>query len=161
MTMRRSPLSMPLLAAALLVFIGSLSSVTSFTVTPSSRAVPTYNTRASPISGKTLPHHPLHPIQISSATASPTSLQMNFTPPENNTGGLREGKYILILAMIANVWLFSIPTEFRRARFCTEEDVKLYPEKHCTTVDLWKAGVADYYANGGGVHFDFSIEGKE
>ena len=60
-----------------------------------------------------------------------------------------------------NVWIFSIPPEFRRARFCTEEDVRLHPEKNCQTFDMWRKGVAEYYANGGGVEFDFSIEGRE
>jgi hypothetical protein len=57
--------------------------------------------------------------------------------------------------------MFSIPTEFRRARICTDEDVRLHPEEHCTTFASWRTGVAEYYANGGGVKFDFSIEGKE
>jgi hypothetical protein len=78
-----------------------------------------------------------------------------------NTDGLREGKYILLFALVVNVWLFSIPTEFRRARVCSVEDVQLYPDRHCTTFDAWRQGVAEYYAYGGGVHFDFSIEGKE
>jgi hypothetical protein len=83
---------------------------------------------------------------------------MNSSP---DTGGLGRGKILLIIALIANVWAFSIPVEFRRARLCTEEDVKLYPEKHCMTFGAWRTGVAEYYANGGGVKFDFSIEGKE
>lgn len=87
---------------------------------------------------------------------------MNFSPPgDSDPGGLKEGKYILLLAMVFNVWLFSIPPEFRRARFCTDEDVILHPERHCTTFGAWRKGVAEYYAGGGGVEFDFSIEGKE
>ena len=62
--------------------------------------------------------------------------------------------------MLVSVWLFSIPVEFRRARFCTEEDVRLYPEKNCITFNSWREGIAEYYANGGGVKFDFSIEEK-
>eukprot|EP00571_Detonula_confervacea_P012390 CAMPEP_0172304506 /NCGR_PEP_ID=MMETSP1058-20130122/5897_1 /TAXON_ID=83371 /ORGANISM="Detonula confervacea, Strain CCMP 353" /LENGTH=110 /DNA_ID=CAMNT_0013015757 /DNA_START=156 /DNA_END=488 /DNA_ORIENTATION=- len=93
---------------------------------------------------------------------STTALHMNFSPPdEKDTGGLNRGKYILVLAMMFNIWLFSIPTEFRRARFCTDEDVLLHPDKGCTTFGAWREGIAEYYANGGGVKFDFSIEGKE
>jgi len=87
---------------------------------------------------------------------------MNFSPPgDNDYGGLKEGKYLLIFAFLVNVWLFSIPPEYRRARFCNEEDVRLHPEKNCITFDAWRQGIADYYAGGGGVSFDFSIEGKE
>jgi hypothetical protein len=38
--------------------------------------------------------------------------------------------------------------------------VALYPNKNCITANEWVRGVGDYYNNGGGVHFDFSIEGK-
>ncbi|KAL7546157.1 hypothetical protein ACHAWF_009499 [Thalassiosira exigua] len=90
-----------------------------------------------------------------------TSLYMNFSPPpENDPTGLKEGKYLLIFAMFVTIWMFSIPPEFRRARLCREEDVKLYPDRHCTTFEAWRKGVAEYYANGGGVEFDFSVEGK-
>jgi len=90
-----------------------------------------------------------------------TCLGMNFSPPDNkDIGGLNNGKYLLLIVLSACIWIFSIPPEFRRARFCTDEDVRLYPEKHCTTFNAWKTGIAEYYANGGGVHFDFSIEGK-
>ena len=78
-----------------------------------------------------------------------------------DTGGLRRGKVLLLLVLIVNVWMFSIPVEFRRARLCTEEDTRLYPDKHCTTMEAWRMGVVNYYANGGGIKFDFSIEGKE
>ncbi|KAL3756386.1 hypothetical protein ACHAWU_003459 [Discostella pseudostelligera] len=94
-------------------------------------------------------------------TTTTTCLRMNFSPPDNtDIGGLNNGKYLLLIVLSACIWIFSIPPEFRRARFCTDEDVRLYPEKHCTTFNAWKTGIAEYYANGGGVHFDFSIEGK-
>lgn len=54
----------------------------------------------------------------------------------------------------------SVPPEFRRARICNEEDVRLHPEKNCTTFATWKKEMAQYYKDGGGVEFDFSIEGK-
>lgn len=78
-----------------------------------------------------------------------------------DTGGLGSGKVLLLLVLIVNVWMFSIPVEFRQARLCNVEDTKLYPDKHCTTADAWGMGIADYYVNGGGIRFDFSIEGKE
>ena len=86
---------------------------------------------------------------------------MNFSPPgENDYGGLKEGSIIMILVLILNVWIFSIPPEYRRARICSEEDARLYPERKCTTIQEWTKGISDYYANGGGVEFDFSIEGR-
>jgi len=148
-----------LLIATLLALVGSLSRANSFVPTPP-RAVRARHARGAP------------PIPASAGAgvavvvvvvASPptSSLRMNFTPPEDNVGGLREGKYILIFAMLLSVWLFSIPPEFRRARLCSVEDVALYPERHCTTFRAWREGVVDYYAKGGGVSFDFSVEGKE
>lgn len=88
---------------------------------------------------------------------------MNWKPPgrKGDPGGITEGVYLLAIVGLFNVWMFSIPPEFRRARFCTEEDSIQYADRHCTTFKAWKTGVAEYYANGGGVHFDFSIEGKE
>ena len=114
------------------------------------------------------PHHFHNSISPISTTSNPATrkksticLRMNFSPPDNkDIGGLNEGKYLLLLVLSACIWIFSIPPEYRRARFCTDEDVRLYPEKHCTTFNAWRTGIAEYYANGGGVHFDFSIEGK-
>jgi len=93
------------------------------------------------------------------ADKTTTSLQMSGgSNPDVDTDGTDAGKYLLIIVLLVNVWAFSIPVEFRRARFCTEEDVRLYPDRHCTTFETWKTGIFDYYANGGGVHFDFSVE---
>ena len=75
----------------------------------------------------------------------------------NGTG---TGWYLLAFALLVNVWIFSIPPEFRRARLCNEEEVVLYADKNCMTGDQWVKGVKGYYQNGGGIHFDFSIEGR-
>lgn len=92
-------------------------------------------------------------------STSTTSLQMNFTPPsENDPTGLKEGFVLFGIVLLLNVWLFSVPPEYRRARFCSEEDVALYPDSKCTTFKAWRTGIMDYYANGGGVQFDFSID---
>jgi len=77
-----------------------------------------------------------------------------------NTDGREQGVIILPLVMLGCIWLFSVPPEFRRARICNEEDVRLHPEKNCTTFATWKKELAQYYKDGGGVEFDFSIEGK-
>lgn len=78
--------------------------------------------------------------------------------PDVDTDGTDAGKYLLFAVLLVNVWAFSIPVEFRRARFCTEEQVRLNSDSHCITFDNWKSGIIDYYANGGGVDFDFSVE---
>eukprot|EP00585_Thalassiosira_rotula_P002516 CAMPEP_0196134700 /NCGR_PEP_ID=MMETSP0910-20130528/3538_1 /TAXON_ID=49265 /ORGANISM="Thalassiosira rotula, Strain GSO102" /LENGTH=115 /DNA_ID=CAMNT_0041394687 /DNA_START=247 /DNA_END=594 /DNA_ORIENTATION=- len=90
------------------------------------------------------------------STSAPETAKRNA-----ETYGMANGQVILLIAMIFNVWIFSIPVEFRRAKFCTEEDVRLNPDSHCTTFGMWREGIADYYANGGGVNFDFSVEGRE
>jgi hypothetical protein len=60
----------------------------------------------------------------------------------------------IVLALC--IWLFSIPTEFRRAHLCSDEDAAVYEQ--CWTLGQWTDGVADYYKKGGGVNFDFSID---
>jgi hypothetical protein len=92
-------------------------------------------------------------------TTKATALQMSGgSNPDVDTDGTGAGKYLLFLVMLVNIWAFSIPVEFRRARFCTEEEVRLNPDSHCITFDNWKSGIIDYYANGGGVQFDFTVE---
>ncbi|KAL9184201.1 hypothetical protein ACHAXT_002287 [Thalassiosira profunda] len=151
MMTRRAPSSL-LAAAALLALVLSLvTPASAFTaVRPSALARTTLLSPA--------PIHLHRPANIPPplARSSTTSLRMG-----DDTDGRGTGKVLLVLAMLANVWAFSIPVEFRRARFCTEEDVRLYPDRHCMTFDMWKSGIADYYANGGGVEFDFSIEDKD
>lgn len=71
------------------------------------------------------------------------------------------GTYFLAAVLLANVWLFTIPTEFRRAHLYPEGNAGLYSDPKGMTAKDWAAGVAQYYANGGGVKFDFSVEGKE
>ena len=75
--------------------------------------------------------------------------------------GLKQGAYLFGLVGFLCVWVFSVPVEFRRARMCSEEQVRTAaPERNCMTFGTWRQGIADYYSNGGGVNFDFSVEGK-
>mmetsp|Transcript_15898 Transcript_15898/g.43984 ORF Transcript_15898/g.43984 Transcript_15898/m.43984 type:complete len:156 (+) Transcript_15898:32-499(+) len=78
----------------------------------------------------------------------------------NNLMGLGRGKYLWAIAIAINIWFFSVPVEFRRTRICNEADSAAYPEK-CMTGKQFREGIQSYYANGGGIKFDFSIEGKE
>mmetsp|Transcript_20847 Transcript_20847/g.31335 ORF Transcript_20847/g.31335 Transcript_20847/m.31335 type:complete len:185 (-) Transcript_20847:188-742(-) len=144
-------------AALLLTFFASVGVVSSFTTTTPSRAasravVSTNNQPWNFISTQqTFLSYP--------ADGTTTSLQMSGgSNPDVDTDGIGAGKYLLFLVMLVNVWAFSIPVEFRRAQFCTEEQVRLNPDSHCITFENWKSGIIDHYANGGGVDFDFTVE---
>jgi hypothetical protein len=77
---------------------------------------------------------------------------------DNDTDGLAVGVPLLAVVLMISVWFFTIPVELRRARLCTEQQVIDNPQSRCMTWDNWTSGVADYYKNGGGLQFDFSIE---
>jgi hypothetical protein len=77
---------------------------------------------------------------------------------ETDPTGLRRGVVLLPLAVLVAVWLFTIPVEFRRAQFCSEEQVRLNPNSKCITPDNWVKGIQDYYQQGGGIDFDFTID---
>jgi hypothetical protein len=85
-----------------------------------------------------------------SARTTVTALSMS------KTDGLEEGKAIFAIALVIAVWFFSIPTEFRRARLCSEADSAIYEQ--CLTPSQFATGVSEYYKNGGGIKFDFSID---
>jgi hypothetical protein len=77
----------------------------------------------------------------------------------NSYDGSGRGSVILGVVFAACVWIFSIPTEFRRAHICSadvcvENRASCY---NCVTGQEWMAGVKDYYQKGGGVSFDFSV----
>ena len=95
---------------------------------------------------------------ITKTTASTTQLQGN----PDKIQGTDRGTPILIFVMAACIWIFSIPPEFRRAYICAGtpclEQRSLCND--CVTVTEWKDGILDYYKNGGGVQFDFSIDPK-
>lgn len=72
----------------------------------------------------------------------------------------KRGNVVLVLAIFALIWSFSIPPEFRRAHFCFTEQCSQNRSKcyDCVTVGEWSEQVADYYRSGGGIHFDFSVD---
>ena len=80
---------------------------------------------------------------------------------QSDIDGTKTGSYFMAVVLLLNVWLFSIPTEFRRAHIYPEGNAGLYTDAKAMTAKEWASGVAKYYANGGGVKFDFSIEGNE
>ena len=94
----------------------------------------------------------------------PTALGMiNFKEEKRDVDGFSDGLVIMGIVLALNVWIFSIPPEFRRAKVCPDLPTtqSLINSGQCITADAWKDGIAEYYKNGGGVHFDFSIEGRE
>uniref|UniRef100_A0A7R9ZNG5 Uncharacterized protein n=1 Tax=Craspedostauros australis TaxID=1486917 RepID=A0A7R9ZNG5_9STRA len=98
------------------------------------------------------------------SSASSTLLRQTNDKNENDdnmdTLGTQRGLYLLAIALVFNIWQFSIPVEFRRTRFCSEEQVVLYPDSNCKTFNQWRSGILDYYKAGGGIQWDFSIEDK-
>lgn len=77
---------------------------------------------------------------------------------DTDVDGLKNAPYILAFVFALSVWSFSIPPDFRRARFCSEQQVIDNPGSRCTTFEDWRDGIVEYYKNGGGVQFDFSVE---
>lgn len=78
--------------------------------------------------------------------------------------GIGNGIVIQLLVFAICTWLFTIPPEFRRAYICPAEIFCREDEggctRECVTQTEWIQGVSDYYKNGGGVRWDFSIDPK-
>lgn len=75
--------------------------------------------------------------------------------------GTGRGLYFLGIVLLACVWCFTVPPEFRRAYICSEGCAvnREAPQcNNCVTSDEWTAGIKEYYANGGGIQWDFSID---
>lgn len=74
--------------------------------------------------------------------------------------GFGRGLYILGASLLLCVWFFSIPPAFRRTHFCATPACVEYREAcyDCRTFDEWRSDIVDYYKNGGGVNFDFTID---
>lgn len=67
----------------------------------------------------------------------------------------KRGYIVFAFVLLVNVWLFTIPVEFRRAYICPTSRAE-----NCMPLASWVGGIKDYYANGGGIEFDFSIAEK-
>ena len=141
------------LALALAMICSNFASVTSFTI---------------PSSANTLSNNHLlgQNSRISTSfSQNHKALKMAADDEERTKSskidGSVGGTYFFAAVLLANVWLFTIPTEFRRAHLYPEGNAGLYSDPKGITTKDWAAGVAQYYANGGGVKFDFSVEGKE
>ena len=95
----------------------------------------------------------------------PRDRQLVLPSKQNNNDidldGTGRGSYLLTLVMLYVVWSFSIPVEFRRAHWCfstTCEHNRSIPLCHnCVTVGEWTGAIVEYYRNGGGIQWDFSV----
>lgn len=84
--------------------------------------------------------------------------QRRGTGPE--VDGSDRGSVLLAISWAICIWLFSIPTEFRRAVICPPSTRGQVEVSNCVTWGEWTSGISAYYRNGGGVQFDFSIDPK-
>ncbi|KAL3788590.1 hypothetical protein HJC23_005249 [Cyclotella cryptica] len=150
-------------AASLALLFASFPHAASFS-TNSPRAIPDRPTATAAVRPSEPPRY--HHLFTHSILTPPTTSSLQMTKDKEepyDTGyvdGSTTGAFLMAFVLLINVWIFSIPTEFRRARICKEEDVVMYPNKNCITAAEWTKGVGDYYRNGGGIQFDFSIEGR-
>jgi hypothetical protein len=99
-----------------------------------------------------------HTIQRSSSSSSRSVALWLGLRDDTDVDGLRNAPVFFAAIVLLAVWLFSIPPDFRRARFCTEQQILDNPTSRCTTVSEWSNGIAQYYKEGGNVKFDFSVE---
>ena len=67
-----------------------------------------------------------------------------------------EGKSLLLLSILISVWFFTVPPAFRRSKLCSEAETAQYPDV-CMTAGQFSNRVIEYYQNGGGIQWDFSI----
>ena len=96
--------------------------------------------------------------------STPTQMQKDFPvrteePDPDQTWktlGLDRAAIIMPIVLLINIWFFTVPPEFRRARLCSEMDTAAYPEV-CMTPKMFASGIVEYYKGGGGIQWDFSI----
>ena len=74
--------------------------------------------------------------------------------------GTNIGKVILFFVMLFVIWGFTIPVEIRRSSICTDDRCLSDRSKcyNCKTLGELSQEVKEYYANGGGIKFDFSVD---
>jgi hypothetical protein len=140
-----------------LVVLGMVSPVASFTPAHQKVATTARSQRSFSSFGLVREEHKAPNVILYSSDKRKRGSETGETDPT----GLRRGVVLLPLVVLLAVWLFTIPVEFRRARFCSEEQVRLYPDSKCITPDNWVKGIQDYYQQGGGVEWDFTLDPEE
>ena len=127
---------------------------------------PTFTSSASmmirPNTQQTTQANTAHFQQIMHPTRSKqvAPIMMNRNPSSDVDGTGVRGPIILTITLLFLAWLFSIPPEFRRAHICSVERCVANRAacNDCQTIDEIKNGIIEYYKNGGGIQFDFSID---
>lgn len=72
--------------------------------------------------------------------------------------GTSRGLVLMAMVLLLNIWIFSIPPEFRRQKLCPQEIYDNNNNNNCITAQMWTDQIVEYYRNGGGFHLDFSID---
>jgi hypothetical protein len=148
----------------LFVILCSGTAITAFvrssiTCRPFQRQRPLFHDEPMSSSAATL-HLP--PIKATSHIATRLYQEKKNNKKQVAADGTQRGAFLLGAVLLACVWIFSIPPEFRRAYLCGSErcvqNRSAYLCNDCMTPDEWRQGIVDYYKNGGGVKFDFSID---
>jgi hypothetical protein len=90
---------------------------------------------------------------------SNTSMSSSGSSSTIDVDGMQTAPYLFGFIFLLCIWNFTIPTEFRRARLCSEQQVIDYPQSNCKTISQYMSGIQDYYTNGGTLfQFDFSVD---
>mmetsp|Transcript_4582 Transcript_4582/g.6768 ORF Transcript_4582/g.6768 Transcript_4582/m.6768 type:complete len:167 (+) Transcript_4582:154-654(+) len=144
------------MAVVVACICSSLTSTTAFAPVVPGRSCGLSNTHQAAVFG-TLVARPNELITTNNNRLTSNALtSATTTSLYSSTDGRETGFYLMGFILALWIWLFSIPPEFRRARFCSAEDTAVYEQ--CWTVQTWTSGVADYYKGGGGFNLDFSID---
>lgn len=170
MTTRKHP-SMLFLLVVMLLLVGTSTTIgLAFSTTTRSSTTNSSHRYSHFHFGSNRHSHGFRNIFTPSTTGSYGSIKssspsaMHQTNNNSDLDGTTRGIPILIAALLVCIWSFSIPPEFRRAHICmTDQCVPIENRKYChdcKTMKELKEGIQQYYANGGGVQFDFSIEEK-
>lgn len=111
---------------------------------------------------------PVPALALSRQTSDPPPNQTNTKPKDEYRRPVDDGRQVgfvlLAVSLVIATWLFTIPPSFRRAYLCPSDyfsEVIVVPEseqRECIPLQQWFANVGDYYRNGGGVQWDFSID---
>jgi hypothetical protein len=128
--------------------------------------------RSSPTSGTTLQRHS-RPWKNSIQRPQRSHYATSATPGKSTTAihsegkkdavtydGSGRGRYLFVLVLFICIWQFSIPPSFRRAKFCPPPCVeeRTLCRTPCVTFDEWTSDIVQYYKDGGGIQWDFSID---
>lgn len=105
------------------------------------------------------PQHLTAPFDRVTGTTSKTAIHAEGKKSVSYDG-VDRGRYFLALVFFICIWQFSIPPTFRRAKFCPPACVKerALCRTPCVTIEEWTSDIVQYYKNGGGIQWDFSID---